>query len=596
MAEGRDPLEHTSLYRKADSEESDAESGLGNVNRLVIRPPGSSGKAKKGHLCFDASFETGNLGRVDLVSEFEYDLFLRPDTCSPRFRFWFNFTVDNVRAEQRVVFNVVNVSKSRNLFRDGMTPLVKSGSRPRWQRIPRRQVFYYESAQHRDHYVLSFAFAFDREDEVYQFALAYPYSYSRHVGHLDNLCSRWSFVRRDTLALSIQKRKVDLLTVTGVPGSGAEDRPKRVVVVLARVHPGESPSSFVCQGLVDFLVSAHPIARVLRDYVVFKIVPMLNPDGVFLGNSRSTLTGTDLNRSWNRISEWAHPTLAATRTLLEALDRDSASPLDCVLDIHAHANATGAFVYGNAYDDVYRYERHVVLPKILAQLAEDYEAGYTMYNQDPRKAGTARRFLCQLLSERVNCYTVHVSMYGYARKGAPGILPYTEEGYFRLGRNLGRVFLDYYKLLGLIPSGLPDQPTGRRGRQAGQRKRLPRRRPRPRTARTPAPLHFARIHEYFREDAAGAERGPAVSGRIGGARTRVGGPRLDGASRESFHPAAPPEPRLTVIDFNQLTRGGLDLATAIYRCTVAHLTDEECNIRFVATIFVQRTDLRNWQV
>ena len=26
----------------------------------------------------------GNLGRVDLISEFEYDLFIRPDTCNPR--------------------------------------------------------------------------------------------------------------------------------------------------------------------------------------------------------------------------------------------------------------------------------------------------------------------------------------------------------------------------------------------------------------------------------------------------------------------------------------------------------------------------------
>jgi len=31
------------------------------VNRVVMRPPGHSGKAKKGHLCFDASFETGNV-------------------------------------------------------------------------------------------------------------------------------------------------------------------------------------------------------------------------------------------------------------------------------------------------------------------------------------------------------------------------------------------------------------------------------------------------------------------------------------------------------------------------------------------------------
>ncbi|XP_032453124.1 cytosolic carboxypeptidase 6 isoform X1 [Nasonia vitripennis] len=436
--EGRDPLEHTSLYQRADSEDSDAEGGLGNVNKLVIRPPGHSGKAKKGHLCFDASFETGNLGRVDLVSEFEYDLFIRPDTCSPRLRLWFNFTVDNVRLDQRVIFNIVNISKSKNLFRDGMTPLVRSTSRPKWQRLPLKQVFYYKSAQHQDHYVLSFAFAFDREDELYQFALTYPYSYTRHLGHLDNLRIKSPAVKRETLASSIQKRKVELLTITtedsrtsansSSPNEPAEQqRSRRAVVIFGRVHPGESPSSFVCQGLLDFLVSAHPIAKVLRDYVVFKVVPMLNPDGVYLGNYRSTLLGMDLNRSWNRISDWIHPTLSAAKTLLESLDKDPNVPLDCVLDLHAHTNATGVFVYGNTYDDVYRYERHIVLPKLLAQLAEDYEPSNTMYNQDAHKEGTARRYLCSILSEAVNCYTLHVSMHGYTRKGTTEILPYTEE-------------------------------------------------------------------------------------------------------------------------------------------------------------------------
>ena len=42
-----------------ESEESDEEDGTGNVTRMVMRPPGHSGKAKKGHLCLDASFETG---------------------------------------------------------------------------------------------------------------------------------------------------------------------------------------------------------------------------------------------------------------------------------------------------------------------------------------------------------------------------------------------------------------------------------------------------------------------------------------------------------------------------------------------------------
>ena len=188
-----------------DSEDSDGEGGLGNVSRIIIRPPGHSGKAKRGHLCFDAAFETGNLGRVDLVGDFEYDLFLRPDTCNPRYRFWFNFTVDNVRQDQRVIFNIINMNKIKNLFKDGLTPLVKSSGRPKWQRISKSHCFYYKSPLHQNHYVLSFAFAFDKEDEVYQFTLAPPYSYSRLQAYLGCLETRFpnSGLVRTTLAQSI---------------------------------------------------------------------------------------------------------------------------------------------------------------------------------------------------------------------------------------------------------------------------------------------------------------------------------------------------------------------------------------------------------
>ena len=62
------------------------------------------------------------------------------------------------------------------------------------------------------------------------------------------------------------------------------------------MHPGESNSSFVMEGLIQFLVSNDTTAVVLRDRYVFKIVPMLNPDGVIIGNYRCSLSGHDLNR------------------------------------------------------------------------------------------------------------------------------------------------------------------------------------------------------------------------------------------------------------------------------------------------------------
>jgi murein tripeptide amidase MpaA len=50
------------------------------------------------------------------------------------------------------------------------------------------------------------------------------------------------------------------------------------------------------KGLIDYLISDDPGALFLRETFVFKIIPMLNPDGVVVGNYRCSLSGHDLNR------------------------------------------------------------------------------------------------------------------------------------------------------------------------------------------------------------------------------------------------------------------------------------------------------------
>ena len=127
------------------------------------------------------------------------------------YRLWFHFTVENTQKDQRVIFNVVNLSKWRTLFSDGLTPVVKSTSRPRWQRMQGQFVFYYRSPIHSDHFILSFAFSFDREDERYSFALAQPYSLSRYNLYLESILSaKHIFLRCEAVAKSLQVRNSSL--------------------------------------------------------------------------------------------------------------------------------------------------------------------------------------------------------------------------------------------------------------------------------------------------------------------------------------------------------------------------------------------------
>ncbi|XP_041695279.2 cytosolic carboxypeptidase 6 isoform X3 [Coregonus clupeaformis] len=418
---------------------------VGNVNKLMVTPPGYTGVPRKGHLVFDACFESGNLGRVDYISEFEFDLFIRPDTCNPRFRVWFNFTVENVRETQRVIFNIVNFSKTKSLYRDGMSPVVKSTSRPKWQRLPTKNVYYYRCPDHRRNYVMSFAFCFDREDDVYQFAYCYPYTYTRLQHYLDSLERRnLDYLQREQLGLSVQQRRLDLLTITS-PAQQNPEKVKKLVVLTARVHPGESPASFICQGVIDFLVSQHPVAQTLRDHVIFKIVPMLNPDGVYLGNYRCSLMGFDLNRHWQEPSPWAHPTLHAVKQLIVQLSQDPKVGLEFYIDVHAHSTMMNGFMYGNVFEEEERVQRQAVFPRLLCHNAPDFSFSNTSFNRDVVKAGTGRRFLGGLLDDTSYCYTLEVSFYSYMAAGSTSPVPYTEDTYMKLGRNVARTFLDYYR-------------------------------------------------------------------------------------------------------------------------------------------------------
>ena len=60
-------------------------------------------------------------------------------------------------------------------------------------------------------------------------------------------------------------------------------------------------------GLLKTLMS--PEAHTLRQNFVFRIIPMLNPDGVVLGNYRCSQLGTDLNRRWDRPNRLLHPSI-----------------------------------------------------------------------------------------------------------------------------------------------------------------------------------------------------------------------------------------------------------------------------------------------
>ena len=104
-----------------------------------------------------------------------------------------------------------------------------------------------------------------------------------------------------TLTKTIANNCCEYIVITS--NSGKRRKQRHGVVIIARQHPGETMGSWVMQGVLQFLLSDNPMAIYLRQQIVFKIVPMMNPDGVIHGHYRTSLSGADLNRRWKNINK-----------------------------------------------------------------------------------------------------------------------------------------------------------------------------------------------------------------------------------------------------------------------------------------------------
>jgi hypothetical protein len=83
---------------------------------------------------------------------------------------------------------------------------------------------------------------------------------------------------------------------------------------------------------------------------VFKIIPVLNPDGVSRGYYRLDTNVQNLNRFYLDPDKNVQPTIWAAKKVVvqQAKEYDA---LKMYIDFHAHASKKGGFMFGNSLDD-----------------------------------------------------------------------------------------------------------------------------------------------------------------------------------------------------------------------------------------------------
>eukprot|EP00002_Diphylleia_rotans_P039288 TRINITY_DN9084_c0_g1_i2.p1 TRINITY_DN9084_c0_g1~~TRINITY_DN9084_c0_g1_i2.p1 ORF type:complete len:864 (-),score=127.11 TRINITY_DN9084_c0_g1_i2:132-2723(-) len=404
-------------------------------------------------LKFESRFESGNLLRVVQVYDCEYDLVLQPDINTRGHTQWFFFSVENTRKDKTYQFNIINLEKPNSQFNYGMMPVIYSS-----KRAAEEQIGWYRSGfdicYHPNRYLkekkgktfncysLTMKLQFPHDDDTCYIAYHYPYTYSnlqKFLLSIETNPSTSAFYRRQVLCRTLGRNYCDLLTITSMSAREDEIRRRKVIVVTGRVHPGESNSSYMMQGFISFLTSNHAIAKELRETFVFKIVPMLNPDGVINGNHRCSLSGHDLNRQWTNPSKQLHPTIYSTKLLIKRLRQDKR---DCYMffDLHGHSRKKYVFMYG-CNNDKSEKMKHAerVIPWLLSKRTPMFSMKECDFAIQEAKSSTGRiavwrdfSIICSYTIESTYCG----SMYQH----------FNIENLVNMGRHLAEAIYDYNRL------------------------------------------------------------------------------------------------------------------------------------------------------
>ncbi|XP_053256475.1 cytosolic carboxypeptidase 2 isoform X8 [Podarcis raffonei] len=400
-------------------------------------------------LLFESRFESGNLQKAVRVGKYEYELTLRTDLYTSKYTQWYYFRVQNTRKDVTYRFTIVNLMKAKSLYSVGMKPLLYSEKDAEshgigWRREGSNIKYYkYNTEDGQTLYCLTWTFRFPHSHDTCYFAHFYPYTYTDLQHYLmtlvnNPLCSQYCKLR--PLCRSLAGNTVYLLTITNPSKSAIAAAAKKAIVLSARVHPGETNSSWVMRGFLDFILSDSPDARLLRDLFIFKVVPMLNPDGVIVGNYRCSLAGRDLNRNYRTVLKEFFPCIWHTRAMIKRVLEDREVLLYC--DFHGHSRKNNIFMYGcnNKYAQERLFHERIFPLMLSKNIPDKFSFNSCKFQVQKCKEGTGRVVMWRM--GIVNSYTMESTFSG-TTLGNNNNSHFTYEDLKSLGYHVCDTLLDF---------------------------------------------------------------------------------------------------------------------------------------------------------
>ena len=464
-------------------------------------------------LLFSSNFESGNLRYSIKKNINEYDLILRHETGSIKTYQWFYFRVAvnefsenyNLLKENPIVkFNIINLYKKHIILNNRVRVLTFYNNA--WSRDTSK-IYYYtndipflldsndnnkctnkfntninesftniannnnfniydiimnmnaskdkdKENNNQNFHTLTFQFDLSKintDIKYVYFAYCYPYTYTQLTNYLFSLSNYKKILRIDSIGQSLDNNKLYMLIITNFEDSFDTLANKKAIIFTARVHPGESSSSFVIQGLIEFLLSNETKAISLRKNYIFKIIPMLNPDGVIRGNFRMNSVGKDLNRMWMEENEENSPSVFYCHKMIQKTLNSRNIHFFC--DFHGHSSKNNFFLYScKSHNEFLKIGNNNIIPnphkKKLSYIELIFQEIYSKENIFfdknscinkilPSKIKTARA----VLKNRYNIdysYCLETSLGGAKQMLEDNpLIPFSIQEYKKIGKDFG---------------------------------------------------------------------------------------------------------------------------------------------------------------
>lgn len=261
----------------------------------------------------DTNFEGGSLERIQQISPTHFRLAAHGETDQDgrnRQASWYYFHVSNPPAGE-LILDLVGLPGEYNYQPNkgaitGATPPWISYDNRNWSHLDTVE---YDAQEPRLRLRIA---PVHRSFTSLWVAHTPPYT-NVHLSQLRKEAQRHPAFQEEVIGNSVQGRPLYLWTITAPgPING-----RKVAWLFFRQHSWESGSSWTGEGAVQALLSDTPQARRLREQMVWKIVPMSDPDGVARGGVRFNAHGYDLNRNWDVDDPVRMPEITAERRAVQ---------------------------------------------------------------------------------------------------------------------------------------------------------------------------------------------------------------------------------------------------------------------------------------